>query len=150
MAPRKTRTIDQQYYIHAPPKKVFRAITQPKWLKRWFCDAAELSLRKGGRFRVAWTNGPTHSGKLLEFTRGKSLTFGWSWEGFEDVGVTPFKLAVKRKGKGTLLTLTHRGFPKGERRIDLYAGAIWGWTYFAMNLKSVLESGTDLRTKYDG
>jgi hypothetical protein len=51
---------------------------------------------------------------------------------------------------GTLLTVEHTGFPRGEEWVELYGGTEWGWTYFAMNLKSVLESGHDLRSPSDG
>ena len=61
-----------------------------------------------------------------------------------------FKLEVEPKGKGTLVKVTHSKIPRGARWFDLYAGAVWGWTYFMMNLKSVLETGHDLRSKHDG
>jgi uncharacterized protein YndB with AHSA1/START domain len=150
MARRRTRTLRNQYFVRASPKKVFRAITEPKRLTRWLCDTAELSPRKGGRFSLGWTDGPTHQGKLLEFVRGRSVTFGWTWPGLDEVPVTRFKLSVEPKGKGTLLRVTHAGIPSGEKWTDLYAGAVWGWTYFAMNLKSVLETGEDLRSRFDG
>lgn len=147
---RKTRTIRQQYFIRASPKKVFKALSDPERLARWFADKAEVSGRKGGRYTLSWEDGPTHRGKLLEFRRGEKITFAWEWEGIEGVGVTRFGLAVEPKGKGTLLRLTHAGIPKGEKWHELYAGAVWGWTYFMMNLKSVLEHGHDLRSKHDG
>jgi hypothetical protein len=59
-------------------------------------------------------------------------------------------LSVEPKDDGCLLRVDHEGFPKLEDWTDLYGGAEWGWTYFALNLKSVLETGHDLRSKYDG
>lgn len=150
MAPRKTRTLRNQYFVRAPPKKVFRALTDPKRITRWFADHAEVSPRKGGRYTFGWQDGPTHEGKLIEFVRGKTVTFAWEWPGVEDTGTTRFKLEVEPKGKGTLVKVTHSKIPRGARWFDLYAGAVWGWTYFMMNLKSVLETGHDLRSKHDG
>ena len=149
-ATRSRRTLRHQYYLRASPKKAFKAVSDPKRLTGWLADTAELTARKGGRFSVGWKNGPTHQGKILEFSRGRSITFGWSWDGYEDVGATRFRLSVEPKGKGTLLTVTHAGFPRTERGSELYESAEWGWTYFVMNLKSVLETGTDLRSKHDG
>ena len=144
------RPIRQQYHVRAPPKKVFRALSDPERITRWLADRAEISPRKGGRFLLAWEGGPTHTGKLLEFVRGESITYGWTWPGLEEVGVTRFKIAVEPKGKGTLVKVTHSGLPMGKKWDDLYAGAIWGWTYFMMNLKSVVEHGHDLRSRHDG
>jgi hypothetical protein len=63
---------------------------------------------------------------------------------------TILSLSVRAKFGGTLLQIEHTGFPKAERWTDLYGGAEWGWTYFAMNLKSLLENGHDLRSRHDG
>ena len=86
---------------------------------------------------------------VLDFVTGKIITLSWEWEGV-DLWGTKFKLSVEKKGNGSLFKVEHSGFPVEERWVDLYGGAEWGWTYFAMNLKSVIESGCDLRSKFDG
>jgi hypothetical protein len=48
-----------------------------------------------------------------------------------------------------VLKFTHSGIPRDEKWVELYGGAIRGWTYFGMNLKSVLEHGHDLRSDND-
>jgi uncharacterized protein YndB with AHSA1/START domain len=98
---------------------------------------------------MAWKDGPTHTGTITEFRPGELIAFAWAWPGVELQG-TVFALSVAAKDQGTLLTVEHRGFPQDPKWTDLYAGAEWGWTYFAMNLKSVLENGHDLRSSYDG
>jgi uncharacterized protein YndB with AHSA1/START domain len=145
----KTRSVSHQYFVRASPTTVFRAITDPKLLVTWLSDRAELALRRGGRYVLGWTDGPTHTGTVLRLVPGKSITLSWEWEG---VGVhgTRFKLSVESKDDGSLLKVEHSGFPRDGKWVDLYAGAEWGWTYFAMNLKAVLEGGHDLRSKYDG
>jgi uncharacterized protein YndB with AHSA1/START domain len=149
--PRKsTRTLRNQYYVRAPPKKVFKALTSPKRLTRWFSDVAELSPRKGGRYLLGWTNGPQHTGKILRFVRGKAISFAWQWPGVEGIGVTRLTFSVVPKGEGSLVRVVHAGIPREARWWDLYAGAVWGWTYFLMNLKSVVETGHDLRSPFDG
>jgi uncharacterized protein YndB with AHSA1/START domain len=145
----KRRTIRQHVFVRASPKKVFKAISQPKLLRRWLLDEAELSPRKGGRYRFVWKGGPTHTGKVLEFVRGKRLTLTWEWPELEAAGVTRLKLSVLPKHGGTVLKFVHSGLPIGERWVELYGGAIQGWTYFGMNLKSVLEHDHDLRSDDD-
>jgi uncharacterized protein YndB with AHSA1/START domain len=145
----KRRTILLPIFIHASPKKVFAAITDPAILTGWFMDHAALSPRKGGRYSFVWEGGPAHTGKVLEFVAERRVTLSWQWPGQEDLGVTKLKLSVEPKEGGTILRFTHSGFQNHGAWIDLYDGAIRGWTYFMMNLKSVLENGHDLRSPLD-
>jgi hypothetical protein len=73
----------------------------------------------------------------------------WQWPGREKLEVTELKFSVEPKEGGTVLRFTHTGFGAGAAWTDLYDGAIRGWTYFQMNLKSVLEVGHDLRSPLD-
>ncbi len=149
MATKNQRSVDHQYFIRATPDAVFRAITDPQWLTRWLCDRAEISPKKGGRYLLAWNEGPTHSGSIIDFRAGHRIALAWTWPGVKLQG-TVFSLSVETKDDGTILRVEHTGFPRLERWTDLYGGAEWGWTYFALNLKSVLEKGHDLRSRYDG
>ncbi len=144
-----TRTVSHQYFIRAPPARTFEAITDAKWLVRWLADVAELDPRTGGAYRLGWTGGPTHTGTVVAFEPGRHIALAWSWPGVSLEG-TVFKLSVDPEGDGSILRLDHEGFPKVEEWTDLYGGAEWGWTYFAMNLKSLLETGRDLRSPHDG
>jgi uncharacterized protein YndB with AHSA1/START domain len=145
----KSRTLRLPIFIHASPKRVFKWVTDAERLPRWLCDKAALSTRRGGRYTLGWDGGPSHSGKVLEFSRGKGLTLGWQWPGKEGLGVTRLRLSVRRKDGGTVLRFTHSGFRRSAEWDELYEGAIRGWTYFMMNLKSVLERAHDLRSPDD-
>ena len=147
-APR-TRSVSHQYFIRAPPGRVFRAISDPAGLTRWLADYAEMPRRRGGTYTLGWRDGPKHTGRILRFVPGKSVTFEWAWPGIDLKG-TRLRLAVQPKRGGSLLRVEHSGFPRSLRWVDLYGGAEWGWTYFAMNLKSILETARDLRSAYDG
>jgi len=149
MATKSVRSVSHQYFVRAAPDAVFRAISDPAWLTRWLCDRAELSPKKGGAYRLAWNDGPTHTGTVIDFREGRRIALAWTWPGVKLTG-TVFSLSVEAKDDGTVLTVEHAGFPRLSRWTELYGGAEWGWTYFAMNLKSVLEHGHDLRSRYDG
>jgi len=145
----QSRAVSHQYFIRATPARTFDALTHPALLVKWFADTAELEPSTGGRYRLGWTDGPTHTGTVLAFDPGRSLTLSWEWPGIKLQGTT-FTLSVEPKDEGSLLRVEHAGFPRLEEWTDLYGGAEWGWTYFALNLKSVLETGRDLRSKFDG
>jgi uncharacterized protein YndB with AHSA1/START domain len=149
MTPSKGRTIRLPIFIHASPTRVFDAITEPEILTRWFMDRATLSAQKGGSYSFTWEGGPTHTGKVTRFVRGQQMVLTWTWPGLEKLGPTRLKLSLEPRKGGTVLRFTHSGFRRGRVWTDLYEGAIRGWTYFMMNLKSVLENGHDLRSPYD-
>jgi uncharacterized protein YndB with AHSA1/START domain len=143
------RTLDHQYFVRASAKRVFTAISDPRELTQWLCDTATIEPRVGGPYALGWTDGPTHTGTVLRWRPGRAIALSWSWPGVPLKG-TVFSLSVRRRERGSLLRVQHTGFPRAERWTPLYTGAEWGWTYFAMNLKSVLETGRDLRSPLDG
>jgi uncharacterized protein YndB with AHSA1/START domain len=143
------RAVNHQYFIRASPDVVFRAITDPRWLTRWLCDRAEISAKKGGTYLLGWNGGPTHTGGIVDFRKGRRVALAWMWPGVK-LQSTVLSLTVEAMEGGSVLGIVHSGFPRLEEWTELYGGAEWGWTYFAMNLKSVLETGHDLRSKYDG
>jgi uncharacterized protein YndB with AHSA1/START domain len=149
MATETLRAVNHQYFIRATPDAVFRALTDPAWLTRWLCDRAEIAAQRGGTYLLGWNDGPTHTGTIVEFQNGRRIALAWAWPGVSLQG-TVLSFSVEGKEEGTVLTVEHSGFPRLEECTELYGGAEWGWTYFALNLKSVLEKGHDLRSKYDG
>jgi uncharacterized protein YndB with AHSA1/START domain len=144
-----TRTLRLPIFIHASPDEVFKWITDPALLPRWMMDRAALSPSRGGSYSFTWEGGPTHTGTVTDFVPGQRITVTWQWPGKEKLGVTKLKLSVEGKDGGAVLRFTHSGFRKGGPWVDLYESSIRGWTYFMMNLKSVIETDHDLRSPYD-
>jgi uncharacterized protein YndB with AHSA1/START domain len=131
MAPAKTRTVQVQTFVHTSTKRAFEAISNPKLLKGWLLDNAELTPRKGGTYSFSWTGGPTHTGRVLDYVSGKKITLTWQWPGMEKRLTTKLMISVEAKAKGAIVRFTHSGFPREERWVELYGGAIQGWTYFS-------------------
>ena len=46
------RTLEKEVFINASPERVFRALTEPAELERWFVQKAEVELRPGGAIRL--------------------------------------------------------------------------------------------------
>lgn len=144
------RTVIHQYYIKAPSAKVFKAISDNKELTRWFLAKASLDKEKGGDYKFTWQGGYTESGKVLDYVPGKRLSL--SWPGYWKkrlLGWTRATFTVENRGKGTLLKLRHSGYGSSEAWIWNYALTHAGWSYYLTNLKSVLERGSDLRSRLD-
>jgi len=144
------RSVSHKFFIRAPPKKVFEAVSDPKQLVKWASDTATVSPRKGGSYTLGFDGGRwIHSGKVLQYLPGVKVAYSWEWPGGELHG-TKLTWTVKPMKGGTLLKVEHSGFPRSEKWTDLYGITEWGWTYYSMNLKSVMETGHDLRSSNDG
>lgn len=145
----KVTSIEQTFYYAAPPEKVFSALTDPEQITGWFAQKAELSPKKGGSFRFTW-GAYTLRGKVKAIVPQRKLALTWP-DRFEGGRIfeTEVKFDIRKKGKGTLLTVKHRGFKDGKKWIALYGAINSGWAYYLTNLRSVLEHGTDLRSDLD-
>jgi uncharacterized protein YndB with AHSA1/START domain len=146
----KPPAIHQTYYFSVPPARVFAALTEPAQLKKWFVKRAVVTLRKGGAFRLSWNGGYSMRGNVLLSEPPRTLHVAWKdrLDGgrlFE----TEARFTIAKKGRGTTLSLTHRGFKSGKKWISLYGAVQSGWAYYLTNLKSVLDHGTDLRSAAD-
>jgi uncharacterized protein YndB with AHSA1/START domain len=136
------------YYYRVPPERVFAALTDPKLLPTWFSERASVVLRKGGRFSLSWGE-YTMDGRVRRVVAPNQLVVTWvdTLDGdrrFE----TEAQFDLAPKGKGTLLTVTHRGFKKGKRWVAQYGAIQSGWAHYLTNLRSVLEHGVDLRSPH--
>jgi len=146
----KVPSIQQTYYLSSPPSKVFAALTDPDQLTRWFVEKASMNPKEGGSFRLSWGAGFSMRGKVRTFDPPKKLHLAWidHLEGGK-VFETEARFTLKKKGRGTLLTINHRGFKSGKQWIALYGAIQSGWAYYLSNLKSVLDHGVDLRSAHD-
>src|SRR5574341_1058687 len=114
--PSKPRKMIQRYIYQAEPETVFRALTDPKELTKWFLQDAKVQLKKGGQMRFAWSPKDKHENKILELVPNKKLRITWptmGWGGAPKVK-THVTFSLTPRGKYTLLQIEHRGFGIGE------------------------------------
>jgi len=144
------KSVKQRYFFQAPPEKVFRALTQPSLLRKWFVASAKFSPRTGGNYTFNWGGEMAQSGKVLSYARDKSLSLSWPQvQRGKSLGMTRATFRLKPKDNGTILDVNHSGFKTGTLWNENYAAVCSGWAYFLMNLKSVLQNGRDLRSEKD-
>lgn len=139
-------TIEQSYYFDVPPTKVFQAMTDPKILVKWFLSKAKVVPKEGGTYSFDWIGGYHMTGRVKRFETNKAVSYSWHDEmpGGE-MAETTASFQVAKKGHGTLLKLRHSGFTDPEH----FAECSSRWAYYLTNMKSVLDGGDDLRSKYD-
>ncbi len=146
----KVPSVEHSFYYSAPPRVVFAALTDPKQLARWFVEKATVDLRDGGAYRLTWPGGFSMRGRVLSFEAPRKLRIEWNdkFPG-EKVRTTEARFSLQKHGRGTLLTVSHRGFKSGKSWVALYGGVQSGWAYYLTNLRAVLEHKIDLRADAD-
>ena len=115
------RVVEKRVEFDAPVERVWRAITEPAELARWFGEEAELDLRPGGDGSMYWPNHGRFPMRVVEVDAPRRLVWRWTHlpdQAFDDA---PLSTVVEwtleeREGGGTVLHLRESGFPSEERR----------------------------------
>ncbi|MFG2001587.1 SRPBCC domain-containing protein [Spirillospora sp. NPDC048911] len=109
------RTIRVDQFMPHPPERVWRALTDPDLLARWFmpCD---FKLEIGHRFTFTTDPRPNvrfqgvcHC-EVLEFDEGRMLRYSWTDPGEENGLDSTVTWRLEPEGTGTRLFLEHDGF----------------------------------------
>jgi uncharacterized protein YndB with AHSA1/START domain len=115
----------ERTYAH-PIEKVWRAVTTPEHLARWFPSPVEVDLRPGGSMRFgAFSGGSGATGAIEEVDAPRHLMFTW--------GPDRLTFELTSDGDSTTFTLIH-SFD------DRYGAASFatGWELCLTGLRSVL------------
>jgi uncharacterized protein YndB with AHSA1/START domain len=152
-------------YIKATPERIWEAITQPEWTRRYgYTGLVDYDLRPGGRhathptpeFEAAGFTTDLADGEVLEVDPPRKLVVTWRLAMEPTLAAEPYTtltyLIEETKTAGTRLTVTHdvTGAPyhaqlvSGElENVDAGPGenAGGGWAWILSDLKSVLETG---------
>ena len=129
-------------YIRATPERVWKALTDPKELARWYPNPEKLQLKKGGRWDFIKGN---IAGKVRKMENGKKQkvlvhSFRFTFITGEPESLVTFLVAPH--GKNTALTLIHSRFGTAKKTHGHVSG---GWPFLMSNLKSFLETRKPLQ-----
>ncbi|MGB9367469.1 MAG: SRPBCC family protein [Xanthobacteraceae bacterium] len=134
-------------YIAATPEKVWQALTDPEFTKRYFFGfAVEIEPRTGGRFRMLWPDGRVHvTGEVVDWSPPRRLAVTWLVEGMKDFGELPECVVtydIALSGEAVKLTMAESHSWDVPR--DMLKGGEMGWPKILSSLKSLLETGKPL------
>ncbi|NOJ47031.1 ATPase [Bradyrhizobium sp. WSM 1744] len=134
-------------YIAAAPEKVWEALTQAEFSRKYFSgQAVEVDLRVGGAFVMRTPDGALHiSGEVIECEPLKKLTvtFNVNWPALlEKLGPTLVTYEIEPAGDVVKLTMLQ----SHDREIsdDILSGGRTGWPAILSSLKTLLETGQAL------
>ena len=145
---RERFVLEQARVFDAPAEWVFRLLTEPTELTKWWgphgfsTPEVQIDLRVGGSYR--FTMQPPEgeafhlSGEFLEIQAPSALRFTFRWdEPVPDDRETVVELTLESLGEGTKVTLTQEAFAT-EERLELHRG---GWADSFEKLDAVLKAG---------
>lgn len=124
-------------FIRATPARVWKALTDPKELVRWYLKPEKLQLKKGGRWDFIKGN---LSGKVLKVENGKKekrLVHSFRFNFIKGEPESLVTFVVEPRGKDTKLTLIHSRFGTAKQTRGHVSG---GWPFLIANLKTFLET----------
>ena len=131
-------------YIRSTPKKVWDAITQPKFARQYWGGLALVSdWKKGSTWDMATDDETPEiytTGKVLESTPPKRLVLSWiDPENRKDISRVTYEITVIKDS--VCLTVTHDQFKADSTMPGRVNG---GWPRVLSSLKSFLETGKGL------
>ena len=131
-------------YIRSTPKKVWDAITQPKFARQYWGGLALISdWKKGSTWDMATDDETPEiytTGKVLESTPPKRLVMSWvDPENRKDISRVTYEIEIVKDT--VCLTVTHDQFKAGSTMPGRVNG---GWPRVLSSLKSFLETGKGL------
>lgn len=134
------RSIERTTHFDAPVERVWKAITDPEELGRWFGDRAEVDLRPGGDAAMHWEAHGRYAMRIEEVQPPHRLVWSWVHEpgvAFEDAPATRVEWTLTpADGGGTTLHLRESGFRTDEHQEQNREG----WAEELAELEALLRS----------
>jgi uncharacterized protein YndB with AHSA1/START domain len=128
-------------FIRATLQRVFRALTDPSELEKWFVSKAEVDLRPGGTLKFTWREGEVAEGVFLLIVPPHRLSFRWQMG--ENLGETIVTIELTPQGEDTQVRLVETGWGVGDDWDRLYNAVDAGWSFFFERLVVWLEEGRE-------
>jgi len=140
----KNLLVEKKILIEADPMEVWKALTDPESIKKYFFGTEARSDWKEGSALVFRNEGGGKTyedkGTILTSDPGLCLEYSyWSaYSGLEDIPENYSKVsyALEKEDRGTILSLRQQGFANEES----HAHADGGWDMVFQGLKKLLET----------
>jgi len=152
--PADSRFIEVALDIDAAVSRVWKALTDPIDLARWFPLIAKVDPGAHGSIELSWGPNMTSRNAVLAWRPNRHLRTRWFEQGPSAIDETPAedgspldpgvwgRMAVdfylEQKGERTLLRVVHSGFPTDESWDEEYAAHARGWTFELRSLANYL------------
>jgi uncharacterized protein YndB with AHSA1/START domain len=130
------RKIEKEIELDASPETVWRMLTDPQELARWFPLEASVVPGEGGKISLSW--GPDWTGtapieiwepnrrlRTVDSSTGQPVTVEWT---------------IESRGGKTILRLVQSAFESGaDWENEFFDSTNYGWNFMLANLRHCLE-----------
>jgi uncharacterized protein YndB with AHSA1/START domain len=118
-------------FLTMEPRTMYRAWTEAWLLTRWWPPVAELEVREGGRYHLAWPSMDWHlRGRYLAVEPEQLLRFTWKW----DHDTLPERVVEVRMEPlpqgGTRLRVEHGTYSDSPEDVEDRESHASGWLHF--------------------
>jgi uncharacterized protein YndB with AHSA1/START domain len=133
-------------YIRTTPQKLWQALMDPEFTRRYWCETRQESEWKpGSEWRIVAPDGRVaDTGEVLEIDPPRRLVLAWRNELFPEAraeGHSRMTITLEPQGDSVKLTLVHEMDKPDSKLIESVSG---GWPAILASLKSLLETGEEL------
>jgi uncharacterized protein YndB with AHSA1/START domain len=133
-------------YIRTTPEKLWAALTQPEFTKRYWAETwQESGWKAGSDWRLMIPDGRVGDvGRILEIDHPRKLVIEWSIDFQPELkaeGPTRVTYELEPAGTAVKFTLTQETPVAKSKIIDAMSQ---GWPHLFASLKSLLETGEPL------
>jgi uncharacterized protein YndB with AHSA1/START domain len=133
-------------YIRATAEKLWQALTEPEYTRRyWFETTQESGWKPGASWRILAPNGrAADSGEIVEIEPPRRLVLTWRHEldaELRDEGYSRLTYDIEQQGEAVKFTVRHEMDRKDSKFIKDITD---GWPAILSSLKSLLETGKPL------
>ena len=146
-------TFKKRISINTEPKTLYNYWTTQDNLEKWFLSQAQFytkdkikkdrnsQVEVGDTYEWMW-----HGSETLD--KGEVLAInGQNYLEFTFLGCV-VSVEIKSEDEENIIEIIQKEIPLDEEsKMNLFVGCSRGWTFYAANLKSILEGGIDLRNK---
>jgi uncharacterized protein YndB with AHSA1/START domain len=103
--------------IRATPEEVFPYLIDPELLPLWLGNWADANPQPGGLFAINFGDGKGVRGSYVLISPPHRVAFTWGLQGSTEFpeGFSTVEISLTADGEETIVALTHRDLPLGER-----------------------------------
>jgi uncharacterized protein YndB with AHSA1/START domain len=133
-------------YIRTTPEKLWRALIDPEFTRRYWAETwQESDWKPGASWRIMIPGGRVgDSGEVLEIEPERRLVLSWRNEfkpELREEGYSRLTYELEPMGESVKLTLIHEMDKPDSKFIEAVSS---GWPHILASLKSLLETGESL------
>jgi uncharacterized protein YndB with AHSA1/START domain len=131
-------------YIRTTPEKLWKALTDPAFIKQyWFGMRAESDFRAGSPWKLVASDGKVwDAGEIVEAQPPRRLVIRWQHQNRPELkaeGPSLCTMELEPSEGAVKLSITHTVEREPSKFIEAVSG---GWPKVISNLKSLLETGS--------